>query len=90
MRIDAFFKKTLIVKKRDQAKELCDKQLVRINGRTVKPSKTVAVGDIIEIDTVSGTRSFKILDIPRGNVRKDNTDRFYEERSVSDDRAGHR
>lgn len=81
MRIDIFFKRTLILKKRDQAKSLCDKQLVRVNGRTAKPSKTIHIGDIIQIDTITGTRSIKVLDIPRGNVRKDETGRFYEERS---------
>ena len=81
MRIDVFFKRTLILKKRNQAKSLCDKQLVRVNGRTAKPSKAITIGDIIEIDTITGTRSVKILDIPRGNVRKDEPDRFYEERT---------
>lgn len=79
MRIDVFFKKTLIIKKREQAKALCDKHLVRVNGRTVKPSKTITIGDTIQIDTLAGTRSFRILEIPRGNVRKDEAARFYEE-----------
>jgi ribosomal 50S subunit-recycling heat shock protein len=81
VRIDVFFKKTQILQKRNQAKALCDKQLVRVNGRTAKPSKAITIGDIIQIDTITGTRSIKILDIPRGNVRKDETSRFYEERS---------
>jgi ribosomal 50S subunit-recycling heat shock protein len=81
VRIDVFFKKTLIFKKREQAKSLCDKQLVRVNGRIAKPSKNIQIGDIIEIDTVAGTRSIKVLDIPRGNVGKHETGRYYEEGS---------
>ena len=88
MRIDVFFKKTLIIKKRDQAKELCDKQLVRVNGRTVKPSKAITIGDTIQIDTMAGTRTFTILDIPRGNVRKNETSKYYEEHLESEDSTG--
>lgn len=88
MRIDIFFKKTLIIKKRNQAKELCDKQLVRVNGRTVKPSKAINIGDTIQIDTLAGTRSFRILDIPRGNVRKDETHQYYEEHLEPENSTG--
>lgn len=81
MRIDVFLKKTLILKKRNQAKDLCNKQLIRVNGRAAKPSKPIAPGDIIEIETLAGTRSLRILELPTGNVTKGQASRYYEERT---------
>ena len=79
MRIDLFLKKTLIVKKRSDAKSLCDRNLVKINGIYAKPSKAVTVNDLIEIETLKGTKQYKILKIPEGNIRKDDTDLYYKE-----------
>jgi len=79
MRIDLFLKKTLIFKKRSEAKIMCNKNLVKLNGRYIKPSKTIDTGDLIEIETIKGIRKFKVLDIPKGNVGKDETGLYYEE-----------
>jgi ribosomal 50S subunit-recycling heat shock protein len=78
VRIDVFLKKTLAYKKRSQIKLLCEKELVKLNGRIAKPSKHVTAGDIIEIETVHGTQYYKILSIPHGNVRKNDTTLYYE------------
>ena len=70
MRIDLFFKKVLIFKKRSEAKIMCNKNLIKLNGRYAKASKTVNPGDLIEIETVKGIRKIKVLQIPQRNIRK--------------------
>lgn len=79
MRIDVFLKKTMIFKRRNDAKEMCDNDLIRINNRTVKPAKTIQPGDTIEIDTLKGTRKLIVRAIPSGNVPKDELGKYYEE-----------
>jgi ribosomal 50S subunit-recycling heat shock protein len=79
VRIDLFFKKVLIFKKRSEAKIMCNKNLIKLNGRYAKASKTVNPGDLIEIETVKGIRKIKVLQIPQRNIRKDETELYYEE-----------
>ncbi|MEE8596808.1 MAG: hypothetical protein V3T09_03250 [bacterium] len=79
MRIDLFFKKVLIFKKRSEGKIMCNKNLIKLNGRYAKASKTVNLGDLIEIETVKGIRKIKVLQIPQRNIRKDETELYYEE-----------
>jgi ribosomal 50S subunit-recycling heat shock protein len=78
MRIDLFLKKTLIVKQREIAKELCDKGMVKVNGTLSKPSREIREGDMIEIDGTQGVLRYRVLKIPEGNVRKEETDEYYE------------
>jgi len=79
VRIDLFLKKSLIFKKRSEAKVMCSKNLVKINGKYSKPSKTVSPGDVIEIETLKGVRKYKVLNIPTGNITKNETHLYYEE-----------
>lgn len=79
MRLDVFLKKTLIVKQRNAGKELCDKELIRVNGATSKPAREVKVGDIIEIETIKGVQKYRILKIPQGNIKKDEVVQYYED-----------
>ena len=79
MRIDLYLKKTLILKKREEAKIMCDKNLVKLNGRYTKPSKTINPGDLIEIETAKGVKQIRVLKIPETNVMKEETGLYYEE-----------
>jgi ribosomal 50S subunit-recycling heat shock protein len=79
VRIDLFLKNTLLFKKRSEAKRMCNHNLVRVNGHTVKPSKVITQGDIIEIDTTKGVKKLRILEIPEGNVKKNEVTLYYEE-----------
>ncbi len=47
MRIDKYLKASRILKRRTVANELAANQRVEINGRQVKPSKEVNVGEIV-------------------------------------------
>lgn len=49
MRLDLFLKKTAIIKRRTIAKEIVERELVSINGKTAKPSSEVKDGDIIHL-----------------------------------------
>ena len=49
MRIDLFLKEVRIIKRRTIAKEYCDRGLVMVNNKAVKPSYEVKNGDQIDI-----------------------------------------
>jgi len=60
-----------VVKRRSLAKEMCDRGMVRVNGRPVKASREVSPGDVIEIDTLTKFVKLKVLKLPQGkNVSK--------------------
>jgi ribosomal 50S subunit-recycling heat shock protein len=79
MRIDQFLKKTLLMKQREVAKKLCDKNFIKLNGKYIKPSKHVSVGDVIEIETVKGLKLYRVLGIPQGNMKRNESGNYYEE-----------
>ncbi len=49
MRIDKFLKVSRIIKRRTVAQEACDGGKVFVNGRAVKPSYVLKIGDLVEI-----------------------------------------
>ena len=49
MRIDKFLKVSRVIKRRTVANEVADSNRVSVNGKIVKPSYTVKIGDIVEI-----------------------------------------
>ena len=77
MRIDKFLKVSRILKRRSVAKEAADGNRVKINGRSVKPSAQVKVGDVVELGFNSGTLTFKVLNL-KETVRKEEADSLYE------------
>lgn len=58
MRLDKYLKVSRLIKRRTIANEACDGERVSVNGRQVKASYQVKVGDIIEI--AFGGRSVKV------------------------------
>jgi ribosomal 50S subunit-recycling heat shock protein len=82
VRIDLLLKNILVFKKRNTAKMLCENNLIKVNGHVSKASKKIQEGDIIEIETSDGIRKFKILKIPRGNIRKQDSGLYYQELSL--------
>ncbi len=58
MRIDKFLKNARIIKRRTVANEACDNGRITVNGRVVKASYNVTVGDVIEV--VFGSRNLKV------------------------------
>lgn len=49
MRIDKFLKVSRLIKRRTVANDACDAGRISVNGRPVKASYDVKVGDVIEI-----------------------------------------
>ena len=49
MRLDKYLKVSRLIKRRTVANEACDAQRISVNGRVVKASYDVKVGDVIEI-----------------------------------------
>ena len=70
MRLDKFLKVTKIIKRRTVANEAADNGRVKANGKVVKPSYEVKVGDIIEIQFGNSVSKFKIVAIPKGQNDK--------------------
>lgn len=64
MRLDKFLKVSRIIKRRTVANEAADGGRISVNGKVVKPSYEVKVGDIIEIKFGDKTSKFKIMEIP--------------------------
>ena len=58
MRLDKFLKVSRLIKRRTVANEACDNDRVMVNGRQVKASYAVKIGDIIEIGF--GARTLKV------------------------------
>lgn len=57
MRIDKYLKVSRLIKRRTVANEACDAGRVSVNGKPVKASYDVKIGDVIEI--AFGTRDLK-------------------------------
>lgn len=61
VRIDKWLWSVRIYKTRSQASEACKKGYVRIKETTVKPSREIKVGEIIQVKKAPITKSFKVL-----------------------------
>ena len=78
MRLDKYLKVSRLIKRRTVANEACDNGRISVNGRVVKASYDVKVGDRIEISMGTRTVSVEVLEVA-DNVRKDNAAGMYKE-----------
>ena len=65
MRLDKFLKLSRVIKRRTVANEAADAGRIAVNGKTVKPSYEVKIGDIVEIKFGDKISKFEILQIPK-------------------------
>ena len=65
MRLDKFLKVSRVIKRRTVANEAADNGRVSVNGKVVKPSYEVKVGDIVEIQFGDKVSKFEIIEIPK-------------------------
>ena len=65
MRLDKFLKVSRVIKRRTVANEAADNGRISVNGRVVKPSYEVKVGDIVEVKFGDKTSKFEIIQIPK-------------------------
>ena len=64
MRLDKFLKISRVIKRRTVANEAADSGRISINGKVVKPSYEVKVGDVVEIKFGDKVSKFEILMVP--------------------------
>ena len=65
LRLDKFLKISRVIKRRTVANEAADNGRVSVNGKVVKPSYEVKVGDIVEIQFGDKVSKFEIIEIPK-------------------------
>ena len=78
MRLDKYLKVSRLIKRRTVANEACDNGRISVNGRVVKASYDVKVGDKIEISMGQRTVAVEVL-VVADNVRKDDACAMYKE-----------
>ena len=78
MRLDKYLKVSRLIKRRTVANEACDNGRISVNGRVVKASYDVKVGDRIEIAMGARTVAVEVVQVV-DNVRKDDAGAMYKE-----------
>lgn len=71
MRIDKYLKISRLIKRRTIANEACDAGRIMVNGKTVKASYDVKIGDIIEIKMGERIIKVQVLDIAEHVLKND-------------------
>lgn len=70
MRVDLALKRLLLVKSRTEGKEACDVGAVQVNGKRVKASAEVGVGDRLRVDYAHRTLEVELLGDVGKNVSR--------------------
>ena len=78
MRLDKYLKVSRIIKRRTVANEACDNARVNVNGRPVKASYDVKVGDVLELRFGERTVKVEVL-VVADNVGKADAAAMYKE-----------
>ena len=71
MRLDKYLKVSRLIKRRTVANEACDGERVMVNGRLVKASYQVKVGDILEIRFGQKTVKVEVLELNESTKKAD-------------------
>lgn len=71
MRLDKFLKVSRIIKRRPVAKEVIDSKKVKVNGKPAKAGTEIKVGDILEVEYFTKLIKAEVVEVPTGNVGKD-------------------
>ena len=78
MRIDKYLKVSRLIKRRTVANEACDNERVSVNGKVVRASYDVKIGDIIEIRFGQRDLKVRVLEV-KEHALKDDAHSMYEE-----------
>ena len=78
MRLDKYLKVSRLIKRRTVANEACDNGRVSVNGRPVKASYDVKVGDRLEIALGTRTLAVEVLQVAE-TVKKGDASAMYKE-----------
>lgn len=77
MRLDKFLKVSRLIKRRTLAKEMAEKQRIKVNGMIAKPSVSVSAGDELEITYGQTVITVKVLNT-KEHVKKEEATTLYE------------
>ena len=77
MRLDKYLKVSRLIKRRTIANEACDAGRVTANGRPVKASYEVKLGDVLEIGFGNRAVKVRVLSVQE-TVRKEEADGLFE------------
>ena len=78
MRLDKYLKVSRLIKRRTVANEACDNGRISVNGKVVKASYDVKVGDKIELSMGTRTVAVEVLAVAEA-VRKDDAAAMYKD-----------
>ena len=78
MRLDKYLKVSRLIKRRTVANEACDNGRISVNGRVVKASYDVKVGDVLEVKFGERTIKVEVLQVA-DNVGKAAASAMYKE-----------
>lgn len=63
MRLDKYLKVSRLIKRRTVANDACDTERVSVNGKVVKASYNVKLGDLITVSFGSKNVTVRVIDI---------------------------
>lgn len=78
MRIDKYLKVTRLIKRRTVANDACDGEKIEVNGKPVKASYQVKVGDKITIGFGGRSVTVEVLSVAE-HVKKDDATLLYKQ-----------
>lgn len=76
MRLDKYLKVSRIIKRRTVANEACDAGRIEVNGKVVRASYAVKVGDKITINLGSQPRSYEVLEVKEHALKEETADMY--------------
>lgn len=76
MRLDKYLKVSRIIKRRTVANEACDAGRIEVNGKVVRASYAVKVGDKITINLGSTPRSYEVLEVKEHALKEETADMY--------------
>ena len=79
MRLDKFLKVSRLIKRRTVAADVCDSARVFVNNNPAKAAKQLKIGDVISIEYKNMIKTYRVLQIPVGNVSVNMASKLYEE-----------
>ena len=71
MRLDKYLKVSRLIKRRTVANDACDAARITVNGKPVKASYQVKIGDVIEIAFGRRTMKVEVLNIAEHTLKAD-------------------
>lgn len=83
MRIDKYLKVSRLIKRRTVAKDVCVGEKIQINGKVVKPSAEVKIGDRVTLEMGNHIIEVRVLAAPN-SIKANEANTLYE--LISDER----